>query len=324
MPSSDDPLPRRAGGRALVLGAGGFIGGHLCQALRRSGREVVAYDRYGPPEWARGDGGLTWIVGDFAHDSRVPDLARDCAVVHLLIGGRSPAAVDADPAGDLIDNAVPVLRFLEALRSGGAPRIVFASSGGAVYGAGEHRPIGEDAPTAPTGAYGVNKLLVEAHLLLRRRRDDFDVRILRVANPFGERQLSRLGQGVVAAFVEAAARGRPLTIMGDGSVVRDYVYVGDVARAFVLAGDVEDPGRRIFNIGGGHGRSVAEVADAVEAIAGRPLVREWVPARPVDVPVAVLDVSRARTELGWAPETPWETALERAYRWTLERVDDEG
>lgn len=306
--------------RALVLGAGGFIGAHLCTALRRAGREVVAFGRGECPDWGRDDRGLRWVRGDFADTAAAAAAARDCPLVFHLIGSRSPAASDADPAGDINATVVDTLRFLDALRPDPPHRLVFVSSGGTVYGAAERLPIGETAPTEPIGAYGINKLTLEKYLLLHHRRHGLDVRILRVANPFGEHQVCRRQQGVVAAFIDAAVHDRPLAIMGDGGTLRDYVYVGDVAQALLRAGDAPPPPVRVFNIASGRGRSLGEVAAAVERTAGRPLARTHLPARGGDVPAVVLDIARARDILGWEPATPWEAALERTYRWALERA----
>jgi UDP-glucose 4-epimerase len=301
--------------RVLVLGAGGFIGSHLGPALRRAGHRVVAYGRGGAPAWAAGDAGVAWITGEFTDHERTAAAAEGCALAYHLIGGTSPAASNADPLGDLDCALTSTVAFLERARRTGLRRIVFVSSGGTVYGVPSALPIAEDAPTDPICAYGITKLAAEKYLHLYGHLHGLDHRVLRVANPFGEHQVSRRQQGVVAAFMRAAARGEPLVIWGDGAVIRDYIYVGDVVDALLRAGMVERPEHRVLNIGSGRGRSLNEVADAVEAVAGRPLPREHRDARPVDVPTIVLDVERARRALGWTPATGWEAALDRTYRW---------
>lgn len=305
--------------RALVLGAGGFIGTHLCAALRRAGDEVVAFGHGESPSWAQNDPGATWVRGDFADTALAAEAARGCDVVFHLIGSRSPALSDSDPVADLTGTVVATVRFLEALRATPPRRLVFVSSGGTVYGPTDRLPIPEDAPTEPIGAYGINKLTIEKYLGLHHHRHGLDTCILRVANPFGEHQVCHRQQGVVAAFIDAAVHGRPISVMGDGSSVRDYVYVGDVAEAMVRAAHAPGLAERAFNIGSGRGRSLNEVAAAVERVSGRPLERAALPARPGDVPAVVLDIARAREVLGWQPATPWDTALERTYRWALAR-----
>lgn len=303
--------------RALVLGAGGFIGTHLCAALRRAGDEVVAFGHGESPPWAQNDPGVTWVRGDFAGTALAAETARGCDAVFHLIGSRSPALSDSDPVADLAGTVIATVRFLEALRAAAPRRLVFVSSGGTVYGPTDRLPIPEDAPTEPIGAYGINKLTIEKYLGLHHRRHGLDTCVLRVANPFGEHQVCQRQQGVVAAFIDAAVHGRPISIMGDGSSVRDYVYVGDVAEAMVRAARAPGLTQRVFNIGSGQGRSLNEIAAAVERMSGRPLERVALPARPGDVPAVILDITRARDVLGWQPATPWDTALEGTYRWAL-------
>lgn len=303
--------------RALVLGAGGFIGTHLCVALRRAGDGVVAFGHGESPPWAQDDPGVTWVRGDFAYTALAAEAARGCDVVFHLIGSRSPALSDSDPVADLAGTVVATVRFLEALRGAPPRRFIFVSSGGTVYGPTSRLPIPEDSPTEPIGAYGINKLAIEKYLGLHHHRHGLDTCVLRVANPFGEHQVCQRQQGVVAAFIDAAVQGRPISVMGDGSSVRDYVYVGDVAEAMVRAAHAPTLAQRVLNIGSGRGRSLNEVAAAVERVSGRPLERTRTPARPGDVPAVVLDIARARDILGWRPATPWETALERTYRWAL-------
>lgn len=300
--------------RVLVLGAGGFIGSHLCPALRRAGHPVVAYGRGARPDWAADDG-IAWISGEFADRDRVAAAADGCTLAFHLIGGTSPAASNADPLGDMGDTLVGTVAFLERMRGTMLRRVVFVSSGGTVYGIPGRLPIAEDAPTDPICAYGINKLAIEKYLHLYAYLYGLECCVLRVANPFGERQVSRRQQGVIAAFMQAAVRAAPLAIWGDGSVVRDYVYVGDVVDALLRAGRAPRLDEHVINIGSGRGRSLREVADAVEAVAGHPLPREHREGRPVDVPAIVLDIGRAQRVLDWAPATPWETALERTYRW---------
>ncbi|PWC55354.1 NAD-dependent epimerase/dehydratase family protein [Azospirillum sp. TSO22-1] len=303
--------------RALVLGAGGFIGTHLCAALRRTGDEVVAFGHGESPPWAQDDPGVAWVRGDFAYTALAVEAARGCDAVFHLIGSRSPALSDSDPVADLAGTVVATVRFLEALRAAPPRRFVFVSSGGTVYGPTDRLPIPEDAPTEPIGAYGINKLTIEKYVALHHRRHGLDACVLRVANPFGEHQVCQRQQGVVAAFIDAAVHGRPISVMGDGSSVRDYVYVGDVAEAMVRAARSPALAQRVLNVGSGRGCSLNEVAAAVERVSGRPLERIHAPARASDVPAVVLDIARAREALDWRPETPWEAALERTYRWAL-------
>jgi UDP-glucose 4-epimerase len=175
-------------------------------------------------------------------------------------------------------------------------------------------PIGEDHPTNPITSYGIGKLTIEKYLELYRVQHGVDYCVLRIANPFGERQRVASGQGAVTTFVHRAQRGELIEIWGDGRVVRDYLYVGDVAEAMVRALDHRGE-RRVINIGSGVGRDLNEIIAAIERVIGRPVERRHVPARSFDVPANVLDIGLARAELRWQPATAFEEGLRRTLRW---------
>ena len=185
-----------------------------------------------------------------------------------------------------------------------------------MYGPCNRIPTPEDAPTNPITAYGVAKLAIEKYLGVYRHQRGLDYRVLRVANPYGPFQTTRKGQGVIAAVMASAIHGTPLTIWGDGRVVRDYVFVDDVIdsieKAIAHTGD-----SRIFNIGSGHGRDVLEVVHTVEALTRKRLQLDFLPARPVDVPVSILDPSLAGHELDWQTRTSFEDGLAQTLDWSL-------
>ena len=206
------------------------------------------------------------------------------------------------------------LRLMEHCVAGGVGRVVFLSSGGTIYGIPTVIPTPENAPTDPITAYGVAKLAIEKYLEIFRRRHGVDYRILRVANVYGPYQTAEKGQGVVAAFLTRALADEPLEIWGDGQVVRDYVFVADVAEA-IWATMHHKSLSRVFNIGGGAGASVLQIAAAIEELVGHPLQRRFHPARLVDVPVSVLDHSLTTNELGWMPAVDLEQGLAQTLEW---------
>src|SRR5262249_41635234 len=151
-------------------------------------------------------------------------------------------------AEDVRKSVIPSLALLDIARKRGVKRIVFVSSGGTVYGAAKEIPTPETAPTDPITAYGIGKLMIEKYLALHERLHGLSFRVLRVANPFGPFQQSDKGQGLIAALLARALRGEPIEIWGDGSVVRDYVFVEDVIDALQAAAR-DESAERIFNIG---------------------------------------------------------------------------
>jgi UDP-glucose 4-epimerase len=175
-------------------------------------------------------------------------------------------------------------------------------------------PVAEDHPTEPISSYGIHKLMVEKYLRLAHHLQGLDYCILRPANLYGPRQRLDIAQGAVAVFLDRALREQPIRIWGDGSVVRDYVYVADAVDAMLRAARFEgEP--RIFNIGSGRGASLNELVAEIEQLLGRPVKVEHSAARAVDVPVNVLDASRAERHLGWRASTPLSEGLRRTCEW---------
>jgi UDP-glucose 4-epimerase len=170
------------------------------------------------------------------------------------------------------------------------------------------------SPTDPITSYGIIKLTIEKFLALCEHLHGLSFRVLRVANPFGPFQLPAKAQGLVAMLLSRAMRGQSTEIWGDGSVVRDYVFIDDVVDALQAAA-VDTSAERIFNIGSGRGHSVREVIAAVEAALGAPVPIEWRPGRAIDVPASVLSIGRARGFLDWAPKTEFAEGLRQTSRW---------
>lgn len=297
----------------LVLGAGGFIGSHLCRALAASGARLHGFGRR--PAFPDALPPMRWTTAEFADRVALARAVDGAELVFHLLGGTTPEVSNKDPVADLTIHTVASVQLLELCRAAGVRRVVFVSSGGTVYGVPAAVPIHESHPTEPISAYGINKLVVEKYLRLYERLHGLEAIVLRVANPFGPYQSPFRRQGVVAAMIETCLARRPMEIWGDGQVVRDFLYAEDLAEAMLTAATYAGP-YRIFNLGSGTGRSVLEVVEGVctaLAVAQPTLVHK--PARVADVPVNVLDIGRARQELGWEPRTPWLLGLRRTADW---------
>jgi UDP-glucose 4-epimerase len=301
--------------RCLVLGGGGFLGGHLVEALQTEGFKVRVFDRVPRRATAaRIDPETDWYEGDFGNRGDVDASLKECDVAFHLVATTLPRSSNEDPVHDLESNLVPTVRFLEAAVERGVKKVVFASSGGTVYGIPQTVPIAENHPTRPLCSYGIHKLAIEQYLHLYHTLYGLRYCVLRLANPFGERQRSDASQGAVAVFLDQALRGDKITVWGDGCAVRDYVYVGDVARAFCLAATHESAAG-VFNVGSGEGHSVNDLLAAIERLLGRDVPRRYTQGRAFDVPVNVLDVGLADRGLGWRPRLTFQEGLERTLRW---------
>lgn len=296
----------------VVLGGGGFIGSNLCRRLINDGYRVRAFGRNALfPEALKG---AEWFQGDFSDAAALAAAIETFDIVYHLVTGATPLSANLDMAGDVQRNIVASLGLLEICRKLGVARVVFVSSGGTIYGCPEQIPTPESAPTDPITAYGINKLAIEKYLALYEHLYQIDHRILRVTNPFGPFQTSMKNQGVIASIISHALRDETIEIWGDGSVVRDFIYVDDVVDALVAAAQ-DDSSTRIFNIGSGEGHSLRQVLIAVEGLLEKKLDIQWKPGRPVDVPISVLAINRAREVLGWVPKTSFEEGLRSTIRW---------
>lgn len=282
----------------LVTGASGFLGRALCGSLAASGVAVRGTCRPGGnPVTAPG---VEARPLDLRADPDWDALLDGVRVVYHLAWTSTPSSSATDPAGDLVDNVAPTLRLLQAASRRPDLRLVFASSGGTVYGVARSQPVAEDHPTVPISAYGAAKLAVERYLGVYRTLHGLDAIALRIGNLYGSRQDPGKGLGAVTHFARAALAGRPIVMYGSGEVVRDYVHVDDVVRALLAAGAARGLGGEI-NIGCGTGRSLNDVVACLESILGRRLAVERRESRSFDVPVSVLDNARARALLGWTP-----------------------
>jgi UDP-glucose 4-epimerase len=300
----------------MIFGGGGFIGSTIADRLLKEGHELRIFERPRVEPYRRfaENERVEWITGDFlsAHDvSNVIDGAD--AVLHL-VSTTLPKNSNDDPIYDVQSNVVGTLQMLNAMVAHNVRKIVFISSGGTVYGIPKHLPIDEDHPTEPLVSYGITKLVIEKYLHLYERLYGIKTVTLRVANPYGERQRIETAQGAVGTFIHHALKGLPIEIWGDGSVTRDYIYIGDVAEAFVRALEYSGP-KNVFNIGSGIGTSLNELIVILEEVIGKPIERRNLPARPFDVAVSVLSSELARTELGWSPSTSMHDGLSRTTEW---------
>lgn len=285
---------------ALVTGGGGFIGQALVARLLAGGWSVRNLD-FVPGRVS--DPALSHWPGSFLQRELLAEAMVGVDTVYHLAATKFPREADRDPLADCQDNVTGTVMLLDQAARSGVRRLVFASSGGTVYGAPERLPVDENHPARPMSAYGMSKLACEHYVRLfdGRGTAPLSTLSLRLANPYGPGQNIDKAHGALTTFCHHAAQGRPITIWGDGSVERDFVHIRDVARALVLAADSAAHGTQI-NIGAGRGTTLNDILDMIERVQGRRPDVTFEPARDFDVPRNVLCSDRARTQLGWEPE----------------------
>jgi UDP-glucose 4-epimerase len=309
--------------RALVTGGAGFIGSNLVDALLARGDAVTVVDDLSTGRRSNLDGALAAGAELTELDIRAAfELTRVLERVEPEIVFHLAAQIDvrkslSDPAFDAAVNVGGTANLLEAMRGAGCGRIVFVSTGGAIYGegAGKALPLDEGAPIEPFSAYGQSKFAAEGYLALYERLYDLTGVSLRLGNVYGPRQ-DPLGEaGVIAIFCGRLRAGERPTVYGDGKQTRDYIYVGDVVGAALAAAGSEASGP--INIGSGIETDVLELAAKLAEIEGREdFEPEFAPPRAGEVQRIALDASRAERELGWRATT----SVAEGLRLTLDAI----
>ena len=296
---------------ALVLGGNGFIGSHLVDCLHRHGHKVRIFDQqyelYRPP--------LPYVdyhLGDFGNRGMLAQALKEIDIVFHLISTTVPKTSNSDPAFDVSSNVVETIFLLEQCVKENVKKVVFASSGGAVYGTPEHLPVGEDSPMNPESSYGITKLTIEKYMKLFYQLHGLDYAIVRPSNPYGPRQNLFAQQGVIAVFMGKILKGEPIEIWGNGRGQKDYIYIEDLVEGMYKAAFLATQSK-VFNLGSGGGNSLNEMTEILGRVTQRPLNIVYSRPKTHDVAQIYLDITRAQQELGWQPHVALETGIEQMW-----------
>ena len=306
--------------RILVTGGAGFIASHVADALVERGHEVVILDNLSTGRRENVPRGARLIEMDLTSSS----LADVVAEVRPEVVDHHAAQADVrqsvtDPTFDARVNELGTLALIQAAIQAGASKFIYASSGGAIYGDPDVVPCDEDHPIRPISPYGASKAAAEIYLETMSRVHGLDFTVLRYANAYGPRQHPYTEEGqVVAIFTQLMLAGRQPTIFGDGAQERDFVYVGDIVEANVLA--LKGGSRGTFNIGTGRGLTVNELYQRLKIMTGYEGDARYAAPRQGEVFRIALDASRARAGLGWEATTPLDVGLRRTVEWIREAM----
>ena len=311
--------------RTLVTGAAGFIGSTLVDRLLEEGHQVTGVDNLSAGSPAANlesahrhnrPGRFTFVAADVRH----PELSDIVAGANPDVVFHLAAQVDVrksvnDPQHDARNNVLGTINLLEATRRAEVPRIVYAASGGSRYGAPATMPATEDTAVDPLCPYAVSKVAGEFYMRAYAGMYGLAPICLALANVYGPRQDPQGEAGVVTIFGSAMISGRPTTIYGDGSAIRDYVYVDDVVTAFLCAADAPVTTTGTFNIGTGVQTTVTELHQLVAEAVGVSRPPDHAEARTGEVHATAVDPTRAGRELGWKPETDITEGIKRTVDW---------
>jgi UDP-glucose 4-epimerase len=284
--------------RTLVLGGSGFLGSHIVDKFLAERHDVCVYDLY-PERFRRSPKGIKFYTGDFGNVGALDELISTGfdAVIHC-VSTTTPKSSNESPEFDIQSNVIGTLYLLDICVKHKVGKLVFLSSGGTVYGdIGGLDMVDEEHAVRPMCSYGVSKLTIEHYLDVYKHLRGLDYVALRLSNPFGERQSPLRALGALTVFLHRTLKGQNVEVWGDGSVTRDFIYVGDVAKAVYLA--TVNPVSGIFNVGTGTGLSLSDILTHIKQVVGTAPSVTWLPSRSFDVPRIILDATKLRKATDW-------------------------
>ena len=307
--------------RVLITGGSGFVGSHVADHFVANGWDVVVLGNGSRPPKKVVDGVkiIRGRVGDRDLLERIFASGLD-GVVHMACS-TFPSSSNGDKAADLRTNLVESVELFECCVKHKIPKLVFASSGGAIYGVPERLPILEESATNPISSYGIVKLALEKYLELYHTLHGLNYVSLRISNPYGPGQDPNKKQGVIAVFAAKMLQNMPITLLGKGDAVRDFVHVRDIARLFYLAMVSKEQG--VFNAGSGVGVSIADLIALMRIELGIVPNIIRLEARDCDVPATVLSCRKARNAFGWVPQIPLDQGIREYGAWLSKEINTE-
>lgn len=298
----------------LLLGGGGFLGLTLARHLERHGWIVHIVSR----SLAATCGNSVIIhQGDMADKPLIEKILSRCNIVIHLASATTPGSSAGNPLLEIDMNVVPTLKFLTYFRDSEARWMVFISSGGTLYGNSITMPVNEKHTLEPLSYHGAGKMAIEAFLQAFSHETGKHITILRPSNLYGPGQALRQGFGFIRTVLEHLRKDTEMEIWGDGNIVRDFLYIQDMIKNIELIIN-SDPHTDVYNVGYGKGYSLNDVIQTIEKVCGKTLKVNYLPARQADVQRVILDSSKIRRKLAWAPEISLEEGVGLTWQWMLQ------
>lgn len=299
--------------KVLIIGGSGFIGSHIVDKFLKENWEVTIFDKQ--REMFRPDNkNATFESGDINNKNHVENIvARNFDAIIYSLSTTTPKTSNDNPEFDIISNLIPIVNLLEMCTRHKTGKIVYLSSGGAIYGESNTEKHNESDSVFPICSYAITKLSAEKYLHMYEKLHGLNYAALRISNPYGPRQNPMAKQGVISVFLHKILNEQKIEIWGDGSVIRDYIYVTDVATACFYAANSTKNG--VFNIGSGIGLSLKKLVEILALETNRKPELQWLPGRAVDVPKIILDCTNAEKNLNWKPLIPFDLGLKNTINW---------
>ncbi len=293
----------------LILGGHGFIGSHIIEALTAAGHTLRVF--------ARKPAGFKhtaeWFTGDFLDAGKLSEaLVNMDAVIHC-ISTTVPATSISDPVYDIESNLIGTVKLLQLMQSQRVTRLVYISSGGTIYGNPSKNPVSEKFPLNPISSYGAVKVSIEKFIEIARINDGLQSVILRPSNPYGEHQGHKGAQGLISTVLNNIINSKTTVIYGDGTAIRDYIYVKDMAQ--LVRSVISSSHTGIYNVGSGIGYSINEIIETIESVTGLSVQTQYKDKRGFDVKKIILDCSLAERDFDWKASTPLTSGINKQFNW---------
>ncbi len=296
----------------LVIGGNGFIGSHLVDRLLIHGHKVRVYDK----TFEKYRNQLPLVDYRISSIDNISDLSESLLgieIVYHLASASIPSTSNIDPISDINNNLISTLNILDLVVKHGIKRFVFFSSGGAVYGNTLKTPVSEDHQLRPISSYGIVKSSIESYLFLYNKLYDLQSLILRPSNPYGPRQGHFLAQGVISTFLRKIKMNESLTVYGDGTSIKDYIYISDLVEICYKLSVTNKNG--IYNIGSGEGISLNEIIERIKYITGKNPKMNYTETQNSDVTHFVLDISKIKKNIEWNSLTSLDEGIQKVWDW---------
>jgi UDP-glucose 4-epimerase len=300
----------------MIYGGGGFIGSHLADELLNQNFNVTVFDKinFDRRNIAHIENKLNVIEGDFNNEIDIKNSLKNIDIVFHLVSSTLPASSNQNPVYDVESNLIPSLKLFSESVKNKIKKIVFVSSGGTVYGIPVEIPVKENHICNPICSYGVVKKCIEDFLFMYHKLYGLDYTIFRFSNPFGERQNPFVTQGAIAVFLKKIILNETIEIWGDGSVIRDYIYIKDAVNVMVKSLSVTSE-NKLFNLSLNKGYTLNEILKYIEHITSiKPKIKYTQP-RNIDVPVNILDNTLIKKTFGWKPVTDIEEGISKTFNY---------
>jgi UDP-glucose 4-epimerase len=296
--------------KILLIGGSGFIGSHVLQKFSENRWDISVFAR-GIDQKVQSKYSINFYPGDIQERQALEGaISQGCDVLVHLVSSTTPGSSNDSPIFDVSSNLLGSISIFELCVKYSIPKLIFISSGGAVYGNPVHVPIGEEHPTNPISSYGIVKLAIEKYLEFFRHNYGLNYTALRLSNPYGLGQNPKGNQGAIAVFASKILLGDEIVIWGDGSVIRDFIAVEDVSELIFSVANSPNSGG-VFNVGSGVGSSILEIISLIKNSLGIEAKLKFLPPRAFDPPRIILNPQKVMDKFFWAPKISIQDGIDK-------------